>query len=68
MRHGSPCQSRRSVARVVSDLFYLLRLVAALALIVGSTGWLIINLPVHPVIVMLACAPGAWALLELVQP
>jgi hypothetical protein len=52
----------------VADLAYLLRLVVVLAVIIGGTAWLVLNLPVHPLIIMLVCIPGAWALLDLVQP
>jgi hypothetical protein len=52
----------------VADLAYLLRLVVVLAVIIGGVGWLVLNLPVHPLIIMLVCIPGAWALLDLVQP
>jgi hypothetical protein len=56
------------VTGAVSDLLYLLRLVTVLAVIVGGTGWLVVHLPMHPLIVCLACIPWAWALLELLLP
>jgi hypothetical protein len=56
------------VAGIVADLIYLLRLVLALAAIVGGVGWLIVHLPIHPVIIVLACMPWVLALLGLVQP
>jgi uncharacterized membrane protein YqaE (UPF0057 family) len=52
----------------MDELRYLLTFLLVFAGVFLGVGWLMVNLPLPPLLTLAACIPVVWVLLDLVQP